>query len=472
MHTFLWHDYETFGADPRRDRPAQFAAIRTDLDLNEIEAPIEVFCQPASDYLPQPEAVLLTGITPQHCQTHGVPEHAFARAIETALGQPGTIGVGYNSIRFDDEVTRFLLWRNLRDPYAREWQNQCGRWDLLDVVRTCYALRPDGMVWPEVDGRVSFKLENLSAANGLAHDAAHDAVSDVRATIALARLIKTAQPRLFDFCLKLRSKQAVLDELNLVSPRPVLHVSGMYGTDRGNVAIVWPLAQHPTNKNEIIVWDLAFDPAELAQLNAETMRLRMFTRSDALPEGMARLPVKTIHINKSPIVIGNIKTLSPERAAHWGIDVAQAIEHARAAAALPELPWREVFARPAENGPSDVDSDLYGGFPSPRDKARMSEVTAQSGEELARNAPRFDDARLDELLLRYRARNFAGTLSDAEQARFEQLRHERLIDGVPGYLTLEAFCSEIDRLAESADERGEALLAELYDWADQLSPEF
>jgi exodeoxyribonuclease-1 len=175
-HTFLWHDYETFGTVPRRDRPAQFAAIRTDAELNEIGEPVMLYCQPAPDYLPDPQACLITGITPQHCLEHGVPEHEFAAQVCAAFSEPGTVGVGYNTIRFDDEVTRFLFWRNLIDPYAREWQKGCGRWDLLDVVRMCYALRPDGINWPRhPDGRPSFKLEDLARANGLLHEAAHDA---------------------------------------------------------------------------------------------------------------------------------------------------------------------------------------------------------------------------------------------------------------------------------------------------------
>ena len=175
--TFLWHDYETFGAMARRDRPAQFAAIRTDAALNEIGDPIMLYCQPANDFLPDPQSCLITGITPQQCLEWGVPEHQFANTIERAFAQPGTIGVGYNTIRFDDEITRFMFWRNLIDPYAREWQNGCGRWDLLDVVRMTYALRPDGIVWPtKEDGKPSFKLEHLAKANGLLHEAAHDAL--------------------------------------------------------------------------------------------------------------------------------------------------------------------------------------------------------------------------------------------------------------------------------------------------------
>ena len=230
--SFFWHDYETFGVVPRRDRPAQFAGVRTDADLQEIDEPLTLYCQPPIDCLPDPESCLLTGITPQICAERGVPEHAFAAAIEAQLARPGTVGVGYNSIRFDDEVTRHLFWRNLIDPYAREWQNDCGRWDIMDVARTAYALRPEGIVWPtKEDGSQSFRLEDLARSNGLAHEAAHDALSDVRATIALARLIRERQPKLFDFCLALHKKERVAAELGLPTTpqyaKPFLHISGI-----------------------------------------------------------------------------------------------------------------------------------------------------------------------------------------------------------------------------------------------------
>ena len=262
-HPFLWHDYETFGVQARRDRPAQFAAIRTDAALKQIGEPIMLYCRPAPDYLPDPQSCLITGITPQLCLERGLPEYQFAAAIEHALAQDGTIGVGYNTIRFDDEITRFMFWRNLIDPYAREWQNHCGRWDILDLVRAAYALRPEGITWPtREDGRPSFRLEHLTAANGIGHEAAHDALSDVHATIALARLIRERQPRLFDFCFGLHKKDRVAAEIGLPMARPFLHVSGMIPVERGCLALMWPLAPHPVNKNEVIVWDLARDPAE------------------------------------------------------------------------------------------------------------------------------------------------------------------------------------------------------------------
>ncbi|WP_227107248.1 exodeoxyribonuclease I [Chromobacterium rhizoryzae] len=468
-HSFFWHDYETFGAVPRQDRPSQFAGIRTDAELNEIGEPVMLYARPAPDYLPSPVACLLTGITPQWCLQHGVAEHEFAGVIERELATPGTIGVGYNSIRFDDEVTRFLFWRNLMDPYAREWQNQCGRWDLLDLVRATFALRPDGIQWPQhEDGRPSFKLEHLSAANGLAHEAAHDALSDVRATIALARLIKQHQPKLFDFYLSLRKKDAVKVQLSLHAPKPVLHVSGMYGAERGNMAVVWPLAAHPYNANEVIVWDLAHDPRELQGLGPDTIRERLYTRSEDLPEGVQRLPLKTVHINKSPFVVANLKVLSPERAAHWGVDMEQVQRHADYAGALPDLSpvWRKVYKR--ETGePRDVDENLYGGFVSNNDRKVLTKLRRMSADQLTGEMAFFEDPQLAELLFRYRARNFPRSLSGEEQERWQTWRQAKL-NGGPGR-DVRQFRQELEEArAGELSEKAQDVLAQLEAYAAQL----
>lgn len=476
-HTFLWHDYETFGLNTRRDRPSQFAGIRTDAELNEVGEPLMLYCQPANDYLPDPASCLITGITPQLCLERGIPEHAFAAQIEQVLAEPGTIGVGYNTIRFDDEVTRYLFWRNLIDPYAREWQNDCGRWDLLDVVRMAYALRPEGIVWPvKEDGKPSFKLEDLARANGLLHEAAHDALSDVRATIALARLIRTAQPKLFDFCLGLHKKDRVAAELGLPASRqsamPFLHVSGMFPPERGCLAVMWPLATHPTNKNELLAWDLAHDPSELPMLDVATLRQRLFTRAADLPEGVLRLPLKSVHLNKSPMVVRKLQTLTPEMAAKWGVDMDAALRNAEKAAGLPDMSaiWPEVFQRPKEAAP-DVDEDLYGGFVGNADRRRLNQLRALSPAELAHSRTGFDDDRLQELLFRYRARNFADTLAPEEAERWEAHRVARLLEGEGGARNVDALFAEIDTLSETADERGQAILGALYDYAEAIAPE-
>ena len=472
-HTFLWHDYETFGAQPRRDRPAQFAAIRTDAELNEIGDPIMLYCKPAPDFLPDPQSCLITHITPQQRLERGVPEFQFAAEIERAFSQEGTIGVGYNTIRFDDEITRFMFWRNLIDPYAREWQNNCGRWDILDVVRTAYALRPEGIQWPINDeGRPSFRLEHLTAANGLSHEAAHDALSDVRATIALARLIRQHQPKLFDFCLGLHKKDRVAAELGLTTKKPFLHISGMFPAEQGCIAVMWPLGVHPTNKNEILAWNLAFDPSELFDLDPEIVRTRLFSKTADLPEGMTRLPLKSIHMNKSPMVISNLKTLSPEMTAKWGIDRELVLTHADIAARAPDLTtlWRQVFQRPAD-GPIDVDEDLYGGFIGNNDRRTLTDLRAMSPQKLGSTDTHFDDQRLEELLFRYRARNFPQTLSEEESQRWEEHRAARLFDGKGGARNIDDFFASIDALSETADERGEEILGELYDYVEMIAPE-
>ena len=478
--SFFWHDYETFGRVPRRDRPAQFAGVRTDAQLNETGEPVMWHCQPAPDTLPDPESVLLTGITPQACLAKGVPEAEFAARIEAELAREGTVGVGYNSIRFDDEVTRHLFWRNLIDPYAREWQNGCGRWDLLDVVRCTWALRPEGITWPQhtegdMVGRPSFKLEHLTAANGIGHEAAHDALSDVRATVALARLIKDRNPRLWDFCLRLRKKDAVLDEIG--HGKPFVHLSGMYPVERGCLALVWPLAQHPTNKNEVIVWDLAADPRELAGLDAETVQRRLYTRQADLPEGETRLPIKTIHINKSPIVIGNLKVLGGA-AERWGLDLAAAQQYAEHAAALGrhlDVLWPQVFQRKEPATRPDVDEDLYGGFIGNEDRRTLQRLRQLSPDQLAGKRVAFQDGRLDELLFRYRARNFPTTLDDAEQERWQQHCAARLHGGEAGCVTLAAFTEKVDEQADAAmerdDERAQGLLEALMDYAESIAPE-
>ena len=319
--SFLFYDLETFGADPRTTRIAQFAAIRTDAALQEIEAPISIFVQPAEDLLPSPTATLITGIAPQDAQAQGLTEAAAFALIFEEMARPETCTLGYNSLRFDDEFVRHGLFRNFYDPYEREWRGGNGRWDLLDVLRLAHALRPEGMVWPQrEDGATSFKLEHLSLANGVRIGDAHEALSDVRALIGLARILREAQPRLWNYALKLRDKRFAASLVDVAQMTPLLHVSQRFPASRLCSAPVVPITRHPQIDNRVVVFDLAQDPEALLRLDAQGIADRLYIAQADLPEGEQRIALKEIHLNRCPALVA-WNHLRPADQARLGIEI-------------------------------------------------------------------------------------------------------------------------------------------------------
>ncbi len=465
--TFLFHDYETFGKSPSLDRPAQFAALRTDENFNVIGEPEVFYCKPADDYLPQPEAVLITGITPQVALARGENEAEFARRIHALFTVPKTCVVGYNNVRFDDEVTRNILYRNFYDPYAWSWQHDNSRWDLLDVMRACYALRPEGIVWPEnSDGLPSFRLEHLTVANGIEHANAHDAMADVHATIAMAQLVKTRQPRMFDYLYTYRSKQKLATLIDIVQMKPLVHVSGMFGAWRGNTSWIAPIAWHPDNRNAVIVVDLAGDISPLLELDADALRERLYTPKAALGDDSA-VPVKLVHLNKCP-VLAQANTLRPEDAERLGIDRQHCLNNLKVLRDAPQVREKLValFAEaPPFPSTSNVDAQLYDGFFSDADRAAMRIVLQTPPQNLPALDITFVDKRIEKLLFNYRARNFPGTLSEPEQQRW--LNHRRDVF-TPEFL--QAYAQELEMLYNQyeSDKEKTALLKALYQYAQEI----
>ena len=474
-NTFYWHDYETFGVDPSKDRPSQFAGLRTDEDLNPIGEPLVIYCQPQKDILPAPQACLITGITPQLALEKGLSEPQFIEAIHRQLAVPGTCGVGYNSIRFDDEVTRYALYRNFFDPYQREWKNGNSRWDVMDMLRLTRALRPEGIEWPDHEpGRPSFKLEHLTAANGLAHESAHDALSDVTATIAVAKLVKDKQPRLFDYVVNMRSKKAVGEMLNLSERKPFFHISGMLSRAHMYGAIMMPLAQHPTNNNGIICIDLSFNPEELIDLSSEEITRRVFTSMAELADHEVRIPLKVVHINKAPVVTTH-KLIDDAAAKRLDIDVQRC-----------ELHWQRlnqmdlsgklqaVFNSQSYPEKPDAEQRLYDGFLPNADKYLLDEVRLASCADLTEHHFHFSDQRYNDLLFSYRARYFNDSLTDSERAIWAENCRWRLTDEKSGYLTMEQQGAEIAQLLANGSLSTEKItvLEALNDWATQVNDEF
>lgn len=463
--SILWHDYETWGADTRRDRPAQFAAVRTDLDLNIIGEPTELYCQLANDYLPAPQACFVTGLTPQKVNRLGMPETEFISKINTLFSQPNTVGAGYNSIRFDDEITRQSLYRNFQDPYAREWQNGCSRWDIIDLVRTCYALRPEGINWPEnEDGSPSFRLERLTEANGISHEGAHDAVSDVIATIEMAKLIKAKQPKLYDFVFNLRKKPEVAKYFDLVNFTPLVHISSKVPATQGCATYIAPLAYHPSNKNAMICVNLNMDLTPLLELSVAQIIERMYTKRSELGD-LAPIALKQIHVNKCP-VLAPAKTLTAERADELGIDRALCRKNLELLKHNTQL-REKVTGVFADNGSQRTETNpdlmLYsGGFFSSSDKATMERIVSSQPDQLDSINLEFNDPRLDEMYFRYRARNYPLTLNFSEQQRWNDYRKDNL-DGQNYGLTLESLAIE-----NQSDQRKLTILKALFDYANTL----
>jgi len=468
--SIFWYDYETTGINPRSDCPLQVAGIRTDLELNEIGSALNIYCQPADDILPHPAACAITGITPAILAQKGLAEADFMTRVHAELAAPGTCGAGYNTLRFDDEMTRYSLYRNFFDPYAREWQGGNSRWDLIDVVRTAYALRPDGIEWPQQDGRVTLKLERLTAANGIDHGQAHDALSDVRATIALARLVREKQPKLYDWLFQLRSKQRVMDQVRLL--QPMLHISGRFSAERHYLGVVLPLAWHPRNRNALIVCDLGLDPQGLLDLDAETLRQRLYTRRDELPEGELPVPLKLVHINRCPVV-APLSVLRPEDRERLQLDMEVCQARALRLSDAQEV-WRDklaaIYAQEEFSSTTDPEQQLYDGFIGDRDRRLCEQVRLAEPAQLARQQWPFDDQRLPELLFRYRARNFPDTLNNEEQQRWKLFCQQRLSDpqwSAP--ITLDAFKQASQELAVNATPFQQQVLVQWQDYADALA---
>ncbi|MFU2047737.1 exodeoxyribonuclease I [Avibacterium gallinarum] len=466
--SFFVYDYESFGVNPATDRPAQFAGIRTDKDFNIIGEPVMFYCKQTNDYLPSPTAVMVTGITPQQCNEQGLPEPEFAARILQEFSQPNTCVMGFNNIRYDDEMTRYTFYRNFIDPYEYSWKNGNSRWDLLDLVRACYALRPDGINWVyDDDGMPSFRLENLTKANGIEHSNAHDAMADVYATIEMAKLIKEKQPRLFQFFFEHRDKKSLEAMINTAEMTPLVHVSGMLGNYRGNTTWIAPLAWHPTNKNAVIMCDLDSNIDALLNKSAEELRQNLYTKKAELEEqDILPVPLKLVHINKCPI-LAPAKTLLPENAQRLGIDRQRCLDNLAKLRANTEIRDKvlQIFTDERVFEPSDnVETELYSGFFGINDKNNMAILRDLPPEKLSEHNLTFQDKRVEALLFHYRARHFYKTLSRAEQVRWDKYRRNKLEKSAV------QFEQELQSLVEENQNHPEklALLQQVYQYGVKL----
>jgi exodeoxyribonuclease-1 len=475
--TFFFYDLETSGFSPRGARIMQFGGQRTDMQLKPVGEPVNLLIKLTPDVLPDPDAVLVTGITPQQSIAEGLTEAEFLKVFHEEVVKPGTIFTGFNSVRFDDEFMRFLLYRNFYDSYEWEWKDGNSRWDLLDVVRMTRALRPDGIKWPFAsDGKPANRLEYLSSVNKLEHSNAHDALSDVQATIEVARLLRDKQPELFDYLLKYRDKKAV--KALVEKGVPFTYTSGKYAGSYLHTTAAVLLSKRP--RDEALVYDLRFDPLPFAEMSVDQLaEAWRFTRD---PDAV-RLPVKTVKYNRCPAVapLGVMKDEASQQ--RISLDMKTVEKHfenfKRCHAQLAEKMLGVVARRDAEREKDQVDlidnqltvdARLYEGFVGDGDRSLMRAVRAAKPDELVKTGQSFKDERLKSLLPLYKARNYPSSLTTEEQAAWDEFCHKKLLDGGESS-RLAAYFARLQALgAEKHADKQKYLLEELRLYGESIVP--
>lgn len=471
--TFFFYDLETSGLSARQDRIMQFAGQRTDMDLNPIGDPVNILVALNDDTLPSPDALMVTGITPQQTVADGYTEAQFAQLLLEEIFTEDTIAVGFNSIRFDDEFVRHLFWRTFRDPYEWAWRDGRSRWDLLDVVRMTRALRPDGIKWPIVDGKASNRLELITKENGIDHLKAHDALSDVEALIDVTRLIKTNQPQLYEYLLKMRDKKEVQKLVNLDNKQPFVYTSGRYDADFHKTTVAFPLT---AGKNgNVVVYDLRVDPSPFIDLDSKELAKKLYaTWDERQADDFVALPVKELQYNRAPAVapLGVLEQSAGDGEDGWkrvGITKDMVEKHKKQLLAAPHFAEniRSLFEnRPEFKKMSDSEAQLYDGFLNDADRLRVQSVGQANEATLADLHPDFQDERLNDLLLHYKARNYPRSMSADESANWEKWRVAHIKEQLPGFM------KSLERLSQDAalDDGKQFILQELQLWLESIAP--
>ncbi|KXX66548.1 exodeoxyribonuclease I [Flammeovirga sp. SJP92] len=480
--SFFFYDYETFGKDPKKDKIAQFAGIRTDLSFNPIGDPIVLYCKPSKDFLPDPEACLVTGITPQIAEAQGVSEYEFMARIKNELGLKGTCHIGYNNVRFDDEFSRFGFYKNFIDPYSHEWADQNSRLDLLDIIRMTYALRPEGIQWPKnEDGSINLKLENLSKVNGIEHENAHDALADVWATIHMAKLVEKVNPKLFKYAFGLRDKKVTqkMVEESIDTISPILYITPFVPLVNGHLSFFVPLSKDLKNNNAYNGVDVSTSPLVLKELSADEIRDKLYEKSNGDEKVINRPGLRQVVINKSSMFV-TPKTLNPQRAQSLGIDLEKIKKHQQELEKIIQedssfiKKINEVYNTPYPTN-EDVDGQLYEGFIGGDDK-RLGDRITSMGKTDPRNLSLeyfpFRDDRLKELLFRYKGRNFYDALEADELKVFKSYCRAKVIDGFGGGTPMSEYVEKVsDMLNASESNRDKGILTSLLKYAELLEKE-
>ena len=467
--SYFFYDLETSGLNPRSDRIMQFAGIRTDENLKQIGDPYNLLVKLNDDTLPSPEALMVTGISPQATLSDGYTEAQFAKILYEEIFTPGTIAIGFNNIRFDDEFIRYLFWRNFHDAYEWSWKDDRSRWDLLDAVRMTRALRPEGINWPtDAEGKATNRLELLTKENGLAHEKAHDALSDVEALIAVTGLIRDKQPQLFNYLFSMRDKKMVKKLINLDNREPFVYTSGRYNAEYNKTTVAFPLTS--SKNGNVVVYDLRYDPTPFFDKSQKELEDIFYASwEERQKKDYTPLPVKDLKYNQVPAV-APVNVLGKENG--WekiGLTLSEIEKHKKILLSRPD--FSEKIRTLFENSPAfkkniNPEAQLYDSFLPDKDRSLLYMIQNANANKLADLQPNFIDERLPELLLHYKARNYPTSLSEEESIKWEEWRAAHINSQLPNFI------KSMQKLSSgNLPEDKSFMLEELKLWAESIIPE-
>ena len=443
---FVFYDVETTGISRCFDQILQIACIRTDGDFNIVDPECDILnlrCRRLPWITPSPGAMLVTGVTHDQLERAPLSHYEMMCAVNAAYENwsPATF-IGYNSLRFDEELLRHGLFSSLYPAYLTS-QRGCGRADVYRMLQVVTALAPGVIALPEINGRPSMKLGNVLRANGIvfSEDEAHDALADVRGTIALLKLMRQRCPIIVEHMLGMASRDGAATFLD---QNPIIRHVTHFGT--AHLAMVKPMAANPDNRNEVAIFDLGFDTApylnmsvdELANALRSLPRVISSIRLNAQPAILTREALLDETVERNPEDIDDYtieaRAISISLAQHFRDNVAEAMQ---------------LLQRRYIPGPY-IEEQLYsGGFPSFADKrlaSRFHRITDWRQRLALVNE--FDDARLRTHALRLVYAEAPRALPSPALDELHDWTRERLLslgDGLP-WLTIHSACDELASL--------------------------
>jgi exodeoxyribonuclease-1 len=426
--SYVFYDTETTGIDTAFDQILQFAAIKTDADLNELDR-FEIRCRLMPHIVPAPGAMKVTGVTVSqlhdtaHCTHYDMVRKIRAKMLEWS---PAVI-LGYNSIDYDENILRQAFYKTLHPPYLTNTNGNC-RGDVLRMVRSASILEPDAIVIPvDAKGKNIFKLDKVAPANGFDHSAAHDALADVEATIHLCRLLMSKAPAVWSTGMRFSQKASVID---YVSSERVFCWCEFFG-GAPHSWLVTPIGQNPQNSGEYYVFDLQFDPDTLAALSDEKLATAL-TRS---PKPVRRLKCNAAPmlaaIEDAPAITVALALSSDELERRADVLEQNDGLRARLIAAL------EAGREPFETSPH-VEKQIYDGFWPRSDDVLMETFHTVPWEQRLAIADSFQDKRLKTLALHLIHIERPDLLNQTVCAEQDNARARRILglDGEVPWLTL------------------------------------